>query len=526
MPTSSSASRFDAVVIGAGFGGLGAALTLAEGGARVCLLEQLSYPGGCASTFRRRGHRFESGATLFSGFGEGQLFRRWIDRHQLPVTIDFIDPLVELRTPDLTLRVGRDREALVQHLASLPGAPVDGLKAFFRYQKQVADALWPLFDDPALLPPFGARSLLRHLARGPAYLPLASAVGRSLGAVLRRFGVDRFRPLRIYLDALCQITVQCSAEEAEAPFALSTMDYYYRGTGHVRGGIGQLAGALLEATRGLGAEVHLARQVRQLERVGDRWRVHARGGLEVEAPTVVANLLPHNVARLVDARSPRLERRARRVEQGWGAAMLYLVVDPPPGAAPEAHHLELVPDPQQDFIEGHHLFCSIGEAHPTTSAGRGERTLTVSTHVPMAKLRSLDPSEQGIYVQSVQDRMRRGLAQLAPEWWSRVTLDMSGSPRTFERFTGRAHGYVGGIPRRRGLHHYLDLIPGCPFPGLHLVGDSVFPGQSTLATAMGGIKAAERVLGPSRRALAGPREARALPQPSSAGLESSTVNQR
>lgn len=519
-----ASNRFDAIVIGAGFGGLGAALTLAEAGARVCVLEQLTYPGGCASTFRRRGHRFESGATLFSGFGEGQLFRRWMDRHQLPVTIDFIDPLVELRTPDLTLSVGQERDALLRRLSNLPGAPREELKAFFRFQRQVADALWPLFDDPSLLPPFGVRSLARHLARAPAYLPLATVVGRSLGSVLRRFGVDRFSPLRVFLDALCQITVQCSAEEAEAPFALSTMDYYFRGTGHVRGGIGVLAEALLGAAEGLGAEVHLARQARGLERVGDRWRVHARGGLKLEAPTVVANLLPQNVSRLLETPAPRLERRARRVEEGWGAAMLYLVAEAPPEAGSDAHHLELVPDPSKPFVEGHHLFCSISGAEDEGRAAPGERTLTVSTHLPLAKLRGLSAADQGPYVQSVQDRMREGLAQLAPEWWAGVKLDMSGSPRTFERFTGRESGYVGGIPRRRGLHHYLDLIPTCPLPGLYLVGDSVFPGQSTLATAVGGLKVAERILQGRPRALRAPVSRVLAPGSETGELEKSQTN--
>ncbi|HND32895.1 MAG TPA: FAD-dependent oxidoreductase, partial [Myxococcota bacterium] len=36
----------DVIVIGAGFGGLAAALSLAERGARVTLLEALTYPGG------------------------------------------------------------------------------------------------------------------------------------------------------------------------------------------------------------------------------------------------------------------------------------------------------------------------------------------------------------------------------------------------------------------------------------------------------------------------------------------------
>jgi len=58
--------HFDFAVIGAGFGGLATALELARGGASVAIFEALKYPGGCASTFTRRGHQFESGATLGS----------------------------------------------------------------------------------------------------------------------------------------------------------------------------------------------------------------------------------------------------------------------------------------------------------------------------------------------------------------------------------------------------------------------------------------------------------------------------
>jgi hypothetical protein len=47
--------------------------------------------------------------------------------------------------------------------------------------------------------------------------------------VLERFGVAAFTPLRHYLDGICQITVQCSACEAEAPFAMGAMDDAVRG---------------------------------------------------------------------------------------------------------------------------------------------------------------------------------------------------------------------------------------------------------------------------------------------------------
>ena len=72
---------------------------------------------------------------------------------------------------------------------------------------------------------------------------------------------------------------------------------------------------------------------------------------------------------------------------------------------------------------------------------------------------------------------------------------MTGSPRTFERFTLRAEGLVGGIPRRAGLEYYDDFFPSAGARGLYMVGDSVFPGQSTLATSIGGVKLAQHLLG-------------------------------
>ncbi len=487
---------YDAVVVGAGFGGLASALELSRRGARVALCEALNYHGGCASTFRRQGYAFESGATLFSGLSEEQLFGQWIRQHHLDVTVDWLDPLVELRTPDLRLHVSRDRERFLAQLCALPDAPVRGLRDFFALQQQVANALWPLFDDPSLLPPLDVRALLRHAARSLSYAPLVRWMGRPLGAVLERFGLPRFSPLRTYLDALCQITVQCSAAEAEAPFALAAMDYYWRGTGHVRGGIGNLASALAGAISSLGGEVLLANRVKALSPVPGGWRVSARRG-ELLARHVVANVLPQGMMRLLDLPPERqpshLRALAGRVSEGWGAVMLYLVVRAPEGASPSAHHLELVQDERSPFVEGNHLFASISGEADTGRAPEGHRTLTVSTHVPLSALASRPGEEQARLVSTIQDRMREGLERLAPEWMEEVRHAMTASPRTFERFTRREGGAVGGVPRRAGLHHYRTPSPRPVLDGLWLVGDSVFPGQSTLATALGGVRTAARI---------------------------------
>jgi phytoene dehydrogenase-like protein len=493
MPLRENEDVVDVAVIGAGFGGLGAALALAERGASVALYEALNYPGGCASTFTRKKIRFESGATLFSGFAEGALFDRWIKAHKMAVDVRTLDPIVELRTDGYSLAIPPDRERFLARLEAEPGAPVAALRAFFAKQKQIADALWQLFDDDTLLPPLNLHSFARHALRSPAYLPILPFLGKPLGAVLRDYGLADFAPLRLFLDGVCQITVQASAEEAETPFAFSTLDYYFRGTAHVHGGVGVLAWEMARAVERLGGQLRFTDRVDRVVRIGENWEIHSRKGV-VRARALCMNTLPGAAARLLGASctaQERLKNQETRVQDGWGAAMLYRVVPPGNIARPDACHLELIADRSAPFLEGNHLFCSIA-AGDEARAPEGGRPVTISTHVPLPKLRAMPPEKQGEYMQMVQDRMRATLAALAPELEG-ATLEMPGSPRTFERFTLRENGAVGGVPRRAGLANYEGLFAGTIAPNAWLVGDSVFPGQSTLATAVGGRRVAERI---------------------------------
>jgi phytoene dehydrogenase-like protein len=486
-----SDANFDVAVVGAGFGGLAAALTLAERGARVALFESLTYPGGCASTFQRKGWRFEAGATLFSGLGPGQWMRRWIDRYALPVRVDLLDEPIELRSPLGVVRVPGSRAQMVARLADSADFP--RIQNFFAEQGRVADALWALFDDPTLLPPWNAAALLRHARRLPAYVPLARHVGRSLGDALRRHRIEDPR-VRLLFDALCQITVQVPADEAEATFALAATDYAFRGAAHVHGGIGQLAGALVEALRGQGAAVHLASRVSALRPDGSGWSIESRGRT-FRAGQVVANVLPQALAELLGHGTPRLERVGSEVEGGYGAVMLYLGLSPAADLRPEPHHLQLVADPAVPLQAGNHIFCSVsGSDEPDRGPG-GARTATVSTHLSLREFFSMDETARAQRIADIQQRMRATLSAHAPELDRAVTFAMTASPRTWERFTRRPRGFVGGVPRRVGLSHYLGLWPRPVEPGLWMVGDSGFPGQSTLAVAVGGHRVAEAIAG-------------------------------
>ena len=61
--------QYDAVVIGAGNGGLTAAIRLAQGGAKVLLVEKHNLPGGFATSFRRGRFEFEASLHELNDFG-------------------------------------------------------------------------------------------------------------------------------------------------------------------------------------------------------------------------------------------------------------------------------------------------------------------------------------------------------------------------------------------------------------------------------------------------------------------------
>lgn len=481
----------DVAVVGAGFGGLGAALRAAELGQRVVLFESLSYPGGCASTFRRGGAEYESGATLFAGLGEGGFFQTALARHGLHVPVRLLDPVLHVRAPDLELDVPADRAAFVEEWVRLEPRHAPGVRAFFEEQARLAQALWELFEDPSLLIPFDARSFLRHLGRAPRYLPLLPWVGRTLGAMLDVHGLGDARKLRSYLDALCQITVQTTVDRAEALFALAAIDYPFRGTGHVEGGVGALARGLALAAERAGADVRFTDRVKRARRDGDGFRLETRRGV-IRARQLVLNLLPEATAALFGltlSDVPPLARLDAAVKTGWGAAMLYRVVRDEGLLAPGPHHVDLTATRDAAPTHGHHVFCSVSAASEE-KAGPGLRTVTASTHVPLP----IDAATTA----EVQARMRRTLDEGYPALARATVREMTASPRTFARFVGRPGGWVGGVPRRAGLFNYRGLAPGPILPGVWLVGDSGFPGQSILAAALGGWKTAEAIGRPER----------------------------
>jgi phytoene desaturase len=123
-----------AVVIGAGFGGLAAAIRLGVRGYRVTVLEKLDAPGGRASVFRQDGFTFDTGPTIVTApFLLEELWRLCGRDMVDDVTLKPIDPFYQICFHDgSTFDCTGDPEAIRAAVARLSPGDVRGFECFMR----------------------------------------------------------------------------------------------------------------------------------------------------------------------------------------------------------------------------------------------------------------------------------------------------------------------------------------------------------------------------------------------------------
>jgi phytoene dehydrogenase-like protein len=122
-----SGKRYDAIVIGAGMGGLSCGTLLAKEGLRVLICEQSSKPGGYCVNFRRNGFTFAPAVHYLNEFGPNSQMKEAFQTLGLPPEIEFCqqDPQRQIITPDFHLTLSTDIDRFERDLINL--FPREGL---------------------------------------------------------------------------------------------------------------------------------------------------------------------------------------------------------------------------------------------------------------------------------------------------------------------------------------------------------------------------------------------------------------
>ncbi len=271
------------------------------------------------------------------------------------------------------------------------------------------------------------------------------------------------------------------------------------------GGMQALAEGIGSRFSAMGGDLRVASKVDRVEAVdSEGFVVKTRRRQEIRTRQVAFNL-PLDLAAGLLGRPliGRLARRERQSRASWSAFTGYLAIrrSAVPDDGPLFHqvlqHYEL------PIHDGNNVLISLS---PPDDPGYGPpevRIATMSTHTRPADWDGLDRPAYEAKKADYQARMVAALRQALPDAPDSLVHAEFASPRSFARYTRRCLGAVGGPPVSRRNSNFLAVGSDVLGPGLWVVGDSVFPGQGTMAVVLSAIRVVERITGRRWADLAG-----------------------
>jgi C-3',4' desaturase CrtD len=477
------AKRQRVIVIGAGIGGLTAGALLAHRGYEVQIFDQAIAPGGCASTFKRRGFTFDVGATQVAGLEAGGIHDRIFKELgiELPAAT-YCDPACAVYLPNESepINMWRDLAAWkAERQRQFPNS-----EPFWEFLYDLFERSWRFQARQPVLPP---RSLwdLWQLIRAVRLdtIPTMPYTFSTVGDALRGFGLSSDRRLRTFLDLQLKLYSQVSAEETALLYAATCLAVSQSPLGlfHLKGSMQVLSDRLVES----------------LERDGGKlWMQHSVEAIDAKQPPqvkvtnqrtqetwwepvdhVVANVTVQNLVKLLGTDAPiGYQKRVEGLKPASVAFVVYLGVDRtaiPDYCPPHLQFLEYYPDPNSP--KPHSLFVSVSQVGDGR-APDGKATIIASEFTDV----EVWWGDQD-YETLKQKFTDRAIAQLGKYFNLDGTIlhVEAGTPRTFARYTAREQGFVGGIGMRVSTFGPFGFANRTPIPNVWLVGDSTHPGEGT-----------------------------------------------
>ena len=502
MPSSQGSNRKSrVVVIGAGIGGLTAGALLARRGYQVLVLDQALVPGGCASTFKRRGFTFDVGATQVAGLEPGGIHKRIFDELEvdLPAAMP-CDPACAVVLPGETeaINVWRDPQKWKEErMRQFPGS-----EPFWQLLTTLFDASWKFQARDPVLPP---RSLwdLWQLASSvrPDTLITLPFTFMTVGDALRVYGLYENQRLRTFLDLQLKLYSQVDADNTALLYAATALGVSTEPQGlfHLKGSMQVLSDRLVEALEKYGGKLLMRHTVEQIGISGNKaTSVTIRSSKTAEvwtelADEVVANVTVQNLVRLLGENAPLgYKRRVEKLPPASGAFVIYLGVDQsaiPAGCPP---HLQFLYDYEGKIGENNSLFVSV--SHPGDGrAPQGKATIIASSFTD-AQMWWQGSKED--YDKLKQQYTEEAIARLSQYFYLKpetIIHQETATPRTFAYYTGRDQGVVGGIGQRVPTFGPFGFATRTPIKSLWLVGDSTHPGEGTAGVSYSALTAVRQI---------------------------------
>lgn len=299
-PTSTG---YPVIIIGAGIGGLSAAIRLAAAGLRVVVYEKNDQPGGKMGQVTEDGFRWDTGPSVITMHHVLEdLFRVAGARIEDYLTLLPVEPLTRYFYPDgVVLDASRDLTAMLTQIERLEPRDVEGYLAYLSYAARIHRITGPVFiyDEPPRPQSFLRVPVTEWLAADPF---------RTMDQSIRRF--VRSPHLR---QLLGRFATYVGGSPYEAPATLNVIAHVELSGGvwYPQGGIYAIAQSMTRLAQELGVSIHTNCPVKAIRIESERAvGVELANGHFEPAAAVIANV---DVATVYDRLLPEIPTTTRRL---------------------------------------------------------------------------------------------------------------------------------------------------------------------------------------------------------------------
>lgn len=291
--------QYDAIVIGAGNGGLACAATLAEKGKKVILFEKHNIPGGCGTSFRRGRFEFEVALHQLSSMGTPEKpgpLRELFRRYGIEDKIEWIEikELFRVNFPDGTgISIPADRKNCEAFLCSQFPQEKESILRYFETVYAFCSESAAFAEKSALSTgePSAAKKAIMKMGFPKMYPTLARYALKSTQEVLDEF----FKDVKLQL-ALSAYWCFMGMPPARFPWSIlakCTNIYMEDKPFYLRGTSMMMNQAIMDAVQRMGGVVHLNRGVERIVLEGGAAvGVVDEKGEEYRASKIISNISP------------------------------------------------------------------------------------------------------------------------------------------------------------------------------------------------------------------------------------------
>lgn len=247
-------------VIGAGLGGLSAAIRLANAGFEVHLFEKNSFAGGKASELREQGFRFDTGPSLLTmPYVLQDLFRECNENINDYLKLNKLETICRYFYPDGTIiNAYSDTDKFGEEISAKTSDDEESLNSFFKYSETIFNLTSDLFlfNSPTKIKTFLNRKALRTLLK----VNKIDAF-RTVDQAVSSFFSDKK-----LIQLFDRYATYNGSNPFEAPATLNIIPYveYFPGSFLPEGGIFQITKALVSLGEKKGVNFHFQSSVEKI----------------------------------------------------------------------------------------------------------------------------------------------------------------------------------------------------------------------------------------------------------------------